>query len=131
MGLPAIVLNPATYRLGMWLLELGNGVKSQLSVREAALDFMRNLHKKTQHTTNLSVRQGGKIVYINCAFPGRSGTQVVRAIGGRDPLRLTSTGKLFLPVDEPKAIHAYVTHTGLAGHNMNSITDLRKLQRVL
>jgi DNA-binding IclR family transcriptional regulator len=110
-------VEPGTYRLGMRLLELGNVVKSRLSVREAALDFMRNLHKKTQQTINLSVRQGDEIVYIDRAFSERSGMQVVRAIGGRGPLHLTSTGKLFLSVDEPKAIRAYATRTGLAGHN--------------
>jgi len=124
-------IEPGTYRLGMRLLELGNVVKSRLSVREAALDFMRALHKKTQQTINLSVRQGDEIVYIDRAFSERSGMQVVRAIGGRGPLHLTSTGKLFLSVDEPKAIRAYATRTGLAGHNKNSITDLSKLEREL
>jgi DNA-binding IclR family transcriptional regulator len=57
--------------------------------------------------------------------------QVVRAIGGRGPLHLTSTGKLFLSIDEPKAIRAYATRTGLAGHNKNSITDLGRLEREL
>ena len=115
----------------MRLLELGNVVKSRLSVREAALDFMRSLHKRTQQTINLSVRQGDEIVYIDRAFSERSGMQVVRAIGGRGPLHLTSTGKLFLSVDEPKAIRAYATRTGLAGHNKNSITDLGKLEQEL
>ena len=124
-------VEPGTYRLGMRLLELGNVVKSRLSVREAALDFMRALHKKTQQTINLSVRQGDEIVYIDRAFSERSGMQVVRAIGGRGPLHLTSTGKLFLSVDDPKAIRSYATRTGLAGHNKNSITDLAKLEREL
>jgi DNA-binding IclR family transcriptional regulator len=57
--------------------------------------------------------------------------QVVRAIGGRAPLHLTSTGKLFLSIDEPKALRAYITRTGLAGHNKNSITDVAKLEREL
>lgn len=120
-----------TYRLGMRLLELGNIVKSRLDVREAALEFMRSLHRQTQQTINLSVRQGDEIVYIDRAFSERSGMQVVRAIGGRAPLHLTSTGKLFLSLDEPKAIRAYVTRTGLAGHNKNSITDLAKLEKEL
>jgi DNA-binding IclR family transcriptional regulator len=92
---------------------------------------MRSLHKKTQQTINLSVRQGDEIVYIDRAFSERSGMQVVRAIGGRGPLHLTSTGKLFLSVEEPKAIRSYATRTGLAGHNKNSITDLDKLEREL
>ena len=122
---------PGAYRLGMRLLELGNIVKSRLNVREAALDFMRALHRKTHQTINLSVRQSDEIVYIDRAFSERSGMQVVRAIGGRAPLHLTSTGKLFLSVDDPKAVRAYATRTGLAGHNKNSITDLAKLEREL
>jgi DNA-binding IclR family transcriptional regulator len=124
-------VEPGSYRLGMRLLELGNIVKSRLNVREAALDLMRALHRKTQQTINLSVRQGDEIVYIDRAFSERSGMQVVRAIGGRGPLHLTSTGKLFLSVDDPKAVRSYATRTGLAGHNKNSITDLAKLEREL
>jgi DNA-binding IclR family transcriptional regulator len=120
-----------SYRLGMRLLELGNIVKSRLNVREAALDFMRSLHRRTHQTVNLSVRQGDEIVYIDRSFSERSGMQVVRAIGGRAPLHLTSTGKLFLSIDDPKAVRAYATRTGLAGHNRNSITDLAKLEREL
>ena len=122
---------PGSYRLGMRLLELGNIVKSRLDVREASLEFMRTLHRKTQQTVNLSVRQGDEIVYIDRAFSERSGMQVVRAIGGRAPLHLTSTGKLFLSVDDAKLVRAYATRTGLAGHNRNSITDLAKLERDL
>lgn len=122
---------PGTYRLGMRLLELGNIVKSRLNVHEAAIGAMRKLHQQTQQTVNLSVRQGDEIVYIDRAFSERSGMQVVRAIGGRAPLHLTSTGKLFLSVDEPKAIRAYATRTGLAGHNRNSITHLDKLEQEL
>lgn len=123
--------DPGSYRLGMRLLELGNIVKSRLNVREAALPWMQALHRKTQQTVNLSVRQGDEIVYIDRAFSERSGMQVVRAIGGRAPLHLTSTGKLFLSVDDAKAVRAYATRTGLAGHNKNSITDLAKLEREL
>jgi DNA-binding IclR family transcriptional regulator len=122
---------PGTYRLGMRLLELGNIVKSRLNVREASLPFMQALHRKTQQTVNLSVRQGDEIVYIDRAFSERSGMQVVRAIGGRAPLHLTSTGKLFLSVDDNKLVRVYATRTGLAGHNKNSITDLAKLEREL
>ena len=119
---------PGTYRLGMRLLELGNVVKSRLSVREAALDLMRQLHRKTNQTVNLSVRQNDEIIYIDRAFSERSGMQVVRAVGGRAPLHLTSTGKLFLSIDESRTVHAYAVRTGLAGHNKNSITDLAKLE---
>lgn len=120
-----------SYRLGMRLLELGNMVKARLNVRDAALAPMRDLHKLIQQPVNLSMRQGDEIVYIERAYSERSGMQVVRAIGGRAPLHLTSVGKLFLSVDEPMKVRNYATRTGLSGHTKNSITQLPVLEREL
>jgi DNA-binding IclR family transcriptional regulator len=120
-----------SYRLGMRLLELGNLVKARLDVRDAALGPMRELHKLTHQPVNLSVRQGDEIVYIERTYSERSGMQVVRAVGGRAPLHLTSVGKLFLAHDDPQRVRAYATRTGLAGHTRNSITDLPVLEREL
>ncbi|MDD2712758.1 MAG: IclR family transcriptional regulator [Simplicispira sp.] len=120
-----------SYRLGMRLLELGNLVKARLSVRDAALGPMRELHKLIQQPVNLSVRQGDEIIYVERAFSERSGMQVVRAIGGRAPLHLTSTGKLFLAADDAQRIRAYAIRTGLAGQTRNSITQLLVLEREL
>jgi DNA-binding IclR family transcriptional regulator len=120
-----------SYRLGMRLLELGNLVKARLNVRDAALGPMRELHKLIQQPVNLSVRQGDEIVYVERAYSERSGMQVVRAIGGRAPLHLTSVGKLFLALDEPSRVRAYATRTGLAGNTRNSLTQLPVLEREL
>ena len=122
---------PGSYRLGMRMLELGNLVKARLNVRDAALAPMRDLHKLIQQPVNLSMRQGDEIVYIERAFSERSGMQVVRAIGGRAPLHLTSVGKLFLSVDEPMKVRSYATRTGLNGQTKNSITQLQVLEREL
>lgn len=118
-----------SYRLGMRLLELGNLVKARLDVRDAAIGPMRELHKLTHQPVNLSVRQGDEIVYIERTYSERSGMQVVRAVGGRAPLHLTSVGKLFLASDDPQRVRAYATRSGLAGHTGNSITDLAALER--
>jgi DNA-binding IclR family transcriptional regulator len=122
---------PGSYRLGMRLLELGNLVKSRLNVRDAGLLPMRELHKLIQQPVNLSIRQGDEIVYIERAYSERSGMQVVRAIGGRAPLHLTSVGKLFLAADDPQRVRAYATRTGLSGHTKNSLTQLPALEREL
>lgn len=122
---------PGSYRLGMRLLELGNLVKGRLNVRDAALLPMRELHKLIQQPVNLSMRQGDEIVYIERAYSERSGMQVVRAIGARAPLHLTSVGKLFLAADDPVRVRAYASRTGLAGHTRNSITMLPVLEREL
>jgi DNA-binding IclR family transcriptional regulator len=122
---------PGSYRLGMRLLELGNLVKTRLDVRDAALAPMRELHKLTHQPVNLSMRQGDEIVYVERTYSERSGMQVVRAVGGRAPLHLTSVGKLFLAQDDAQRVRAYATRTGLAGHTRNSITDLPTLEREL
>ena len=119
------------YRLGMRLLELGNMVKARLNVRDAALGPMRELHKLTQQPVNLSMRQGDEIIYVERAYSERSGMQVVRAIGGRAPLHLTSVGKLFLAFDDPQRLRAYAARTGLSGQTRNSITQLPILEREL
>jgi IclR family transcriptional regulator, carbohydrate utilization repressor len=119
------------YRLGMRLLELGNLVKNRLNVRDAALEPMRDLHRITQQPVNLSMRQGDEIVYVERAYSERSGMQVIRAIGGRAPLHLTSVGKLFLASDEPQRIRSYATRTGLSGHTKNSLTQLPALEKEL
>ncbi len=120
-----------SYRLGMRLLELGNLVKARLDVRDAALGPMRELHKLTHQPVNLSVRQGDEIVYIERTYSERSGMQVVRAVGGRAPLHLTSVGKLFLAHEDPQRVRTYATRTGLTGHTRNSITDVARLEREL
>jgi IclR family transcriptional regulator, carbohydrate utilization repressor len=119
------------YRLGMRLLELGNTVKERLSVRELAAAPMRELHRLTHQAVNLSVRQGDEIVYIERAYSERSGMQVVRAVGGRAALHLTSVGKLFLAAESPERVRAYATRTGLAGHTRNSLTQVAALEREL
>jgi len=120
-----------SYRLGMRLLELGNLVKARLDVREAALGPMRELHQLTQQPVNLSMRQGDEIIYIERSYSERSGMQVVRAVGGRAPLHLTSVGKLFLAQDDAQRVRSYATRSGLIGHTRNSITEVSELEREL
>ena len=56
------------YRLGMRLFELGNLVKARLSVRDAAIEPMRELHRLTQQAVNLSVRDR-KSTRLNSSHP--------------------------------------------------------------
>ncbi len=119
------------YRLGMRLLELGSLVKGRLDVRAVALEPMRELHRITGQTVNLSLQQADEIVYVERAWSENSGMQVVRAIGGHAPLHLTSTGKLFLSKWESRQVRAYVMRTGLSGTTRNSITQIEDLDREL
>src|SRR5258707_8737757 len=83
-------VEPGSYRLGMRLLELGNLVKSRISVRELALPMMRELHAQTGETVNLSVRHDDEIVYVERTASGRSAMRVVHVIGARASLHVTA-----------------------------------------
>ena len=49
-------VEPSSYRLGMRLLELGNLVKSRISVRELALPLMREPRVAENHSSPRSTR---------------------------------------------------------------------------
>lgn len=120
-----------TYRLGIRLLELGNIVKSRISVRETALPAMLRLHAETGESVNLGMRQGDEIVYVERTSSGRSAVRVVHIVGARAPLHTTATGKLFLAEDGPQKVKDYAKRTGLPGATVNSLTNLVNLEREL
>src|SRR5688572_17273896 len=124
-------VEPGSYRLGMRLLELGNLVKSRISVRELALPLMRELHSHTGETANLSVRHDDEIVYVERTSSGRSAMRVVHVIGTRAPLHVTAAGKLFLLEDGFARLREYAKRTGLAPHTKNTLSSLPVLERDL
>jgi DNA-binding IclR family transcriptional regulator len=124
-------IEPGSYRLGMRLLELGNLVKSRISVRELALPVMRELHAQTGETANLSVRHDDEIVYVERTSAGRSAMRIVHAIGARAPLHLTAAGKLFLLEDGFAKLRDYAKRTGLAPHTKNTLSTVALLERDL
>ena len=124
-------VDQGSYRLGMRLLELGNLVKSRISVREHALRFMRELHVATGEAVNLSVRRDDEIVYIERTSSGRSLMRVVNIIGARAPLHITAVGKLFLLEDGVEGVRTYADRTGLPSFTKNSIHALAALEKEL
>ena len=124
-------IEPGSYRLGMRLLELGNLVRSRISVRELALPVMRELHAQTGETVNLSVRHDDEIVYVERTSSGRSAMRVVHVIGARAPLHITAAGKLFLLEDGFARLREYAKRTGLAAHTRNTIANAAQLEREL
>jgi DNA-binding IclR family transcriptional regulator len=121
----------STYALGIRLLELGNIVKSRISIREVALPFMKNLHDTIDESINLGIRDQDEIVYIERTSSGRSLVRVVYLVGGRAPLHLTSLGKLFLAAGSSAELRAYAKRTGLPGKTPHSLTQLAALEKEL
>ena len=124
-------IDPGSYRLGMRLLELGNLVRSRISVRELALPVMRELHAHTGETVNLSVRHDDEIVYVERTSSGRSAMRVVHVIGARAALHVTAAGKLFLLEEGFARLREYAKRTGLAPHTKNTLSSITLLERDL
>ena len=124
-------VEPGSYRLGMRLLELGNLVKSRISVRELALPVMRELHAQTGETVNLSVRHDDEIVYVERTSSGRSAMRVVHVVGTRAPLHATAAGKLFLLEEGFARLRDYAKRTGLAPKTKNTLSAIPVLERDL
>ena len=120
-------IEPGTYRLGIRLLELGNLVKSRISVRDEALPHMQELQQALGETVNLSVRHQDEVVYIDRAADSNSMMRVVQIIGARAPLHVTAVGKLFLADDGPEKCAAYARRTGLPKYTENTLTDVETL----
>ncbi|WP_294244345.1 IclR family transcriptional regulator [Propionivibrio sp.] len=120
-----------TYALGIRLLELGNIVRSRLSIRQVALPFMHNLHEAIGEAINLGIRDQDEIVYVERTSSGRSLVRVVYLVGGRAPLHLTSLGKLFLAAESKAEVQAYAERTGLPGKTMRSLTSIDALEAEL
>ena len=80
----------STYGLGIRLMELGNIVKSRISIREVALPVMQQLHEAVGEVINLGIRDGDEIVYIERTSSGRSLVRVVYLVGGRLPAAITA-----------------------------------------
>ena len=127
-------IEPGTYRLGIRLLELGNLVKSRISVRQEALPYMQSLQQQLGETVNLSVRRDDEMVYVERTTGSNSMMRVVQIIGARAPLHITAVGKVFLADDGPEKTTLYARRTGLPRYTDNTLTDpdllAQELERV-
>ena len=123
-------IEPGTYRLGIRLLELGNLVKSRISVRQEALPHMHSLHQELGETVNLSVRHDDEVVYIERTSDSQQAMmRVIQIIGARAPLHITAVGKLFLAEDGPEKCADYARRTGLPKFTDNTLTDADTLAK--
>jgi len=122
-------IEPGTYRLGIRLLEMGNLVRSRISVRQEALPHMQDLHQELGETVNLSVRHEDEVVYIERTSGNNSMMRVVQIIGARAPLHITAVGKLFLAEDGPEKCADYARRTGLPRYTDNTLADVEALAR--
>lgn len=91
----ALERGPHGVRLGVHLFELGHLVPTQRRLRELAIPYAHNLNEVTQLTSNLAVRDGSDIVYIE-KITSRALRVPHSRLGGRLPMHCTALGKAIL-----------------------------------
>jgi DNA-binding IclR family transcriptional regulator len=90
----ALERGPHGVRLGVHLLELGYLVPAQ-RLREIAIPFAHNLNEVTHLTSNLAIRDGQDVLYVE-KISSRSLRVPHSRPGGRLPMHCTALGKAIL-----------------------------------
>ncbi len=82
-------------RLGLRLWELGSRASPVLSLREAAMPLMEDLHAVVGHHTQLAVLDGAEVLFVErLSAPGA--VVNLSRIAGRLPLHVSSSGLVLL-----------------------------------
>ncbi len=115
------------YRLGQKLIQLTNGLHSEIDIRAVALPHMEALRDRTGETVNLTLREGDVVIYFEKATPNRM-MHVNQLIGSRAPLHVTAVGKLMLGLGGESGIEGYAKRTNLPAYTRNTLSNLDKLK---
>lgn len=93
------------YQLGLRIWELAQNVGRQL--RETARPFVQDLYSLTGETSQLAIRDGSEVLYIDRVYGTKRVPRASR-VGGRLPLHATAVGKVLLAYEEPWVLEAYL-----------------------
>ena len=82
-------------RIGMRMWELASRASPTLSLREAAMPFLEDLHAVVGHHAQLGVRDGDEVLFVE-RLTARDAVINYSRIAGRLPLHVTSSGLVLL-----------------------------------
>lgn len=103
----ALERGPHGVRLGLHLLELGHLVPAQ-RLREIAVPFAHNLNEVTHLTSNLAIRDGQDILYVE-KIATRSLRVPHSRAGGRLPMHCTALGKAMLAFSDREFVESVLS----------------------
>lgn len=93
------------YQLGIRLWELAQNAGRQL--RDAARPYVQDLFSLTGETSQLAVREGHEVLYIERIYGTKRVPRASR-VGGRLPMHATAVGKVILAYEEDWVRTAYL-----------------------
>jgi DNA-binding IclR family transcriptional regulator len=117
------------YLLSYRVLELASHVEHRTSrLRAATQPFLRRIRKVCGETTNLVIRKGDHIVYVD-QLPGSMSVRMFTEIGHDVPVHTTGAGKAMLAFEEEEVIDAIAgaePFEAYTDHTITSAADLRE-----
>lgn len=119
----------AGLHLGTRLFEIGHLVPLHRRLRELAIPFAHNLNEITRLTSNIAVRDGHEIVYLD-KIASRTLLVPHSRAGGRARLHATALGKAILAFSTPDVVTA-VLEAALPAMTARTITDPEALSKEL
>lgn len=116
-------------QLGIRLWELASRGSSVLTLREAALPFMEDVHAIVHQHTTLGVLDSGDLLYVERLSAKSSAISIAR-IAGRLPIYACSSGLVLLAYS-PMAFQNDVLTRPMRRYTNDTITDPNELRRHL
>jgi DNA-binding IclR family transcriptional regulator len=112
------------YQLGLRVWEMGQQVGQRL--RETARPFVHELRRLTGETSQLAIRAGREVLYIERAYAPHRVPRASR-VGGRLPLNTTAVGKVIL-AHEPLEVQEELLSTPFPAVTERTVTDPERLR---
>lgn len=116
-------------RIGMRLWELAHRASSTLTMREAAMPYLEDLHAELGHHVQLAVLDADEVLFVERLSAPGAVINYTR-IAGRLPLHASSSG-LVLTAFGPHDLQDRVLSSALEGFTAHTITDPDRLRTVL
>jgi DNA-binding IclR family transcriptional regulator len=119
-----ITFNPETKRYfgSLRLASLGAEVMAHFQLRDHVRPYLLELHRKTEHTTNLGVLDGTMGVFIDKIESKDFGIKLFSEIGKTFPLHCTGLGKALLAFSSDDTV-AQLLKSPLEAVTERTITD--------
>ncbi|MGK5173885.1 IclR family transcriptional regulator [Geodermatophilus sp. CPCC 205761] len=116
-------------RVGVRMWELASRASLTLSLRDAAMPYLEDLHAVVGHHAQLGVRDGDDVLFLE-RLSARDAVVNYSRIAGRLPLHISSSGLVLLAYGPPE-LQERILSRPLAQHTAQTITTPERLRAAL
>jgi DNA-binding IclR family transcriptional regulator len=116
-------------RVGVRMWELASRASPTLSLRDAAMPYLEDLHAVVGHHAQLGVRDGDDVLFIE-RLSARDAVVNYSYVAGRLPLHISSSGLVLLAYGPPELQERYLARP-MESHTPNTITTPQRLRATL